>query len=69
MKKITLDIMKGVYYYKTLTYTFAPPICKDKLVAFIEDKLPSLKGKSYDIVYNDTYKGVTEPVWINVKRQ
>ena len=69
MKKITVDIMKGVYYYKTLAYTFAPPICKDKLVAFIEDKLPSLKGKSYDIVYNETALGKNEPVWINVKRQ
>ena len=56
---VSLDIMKakGTLFYKTLSYTFTPPICMDALVLWIVNQLPSLSGKSFVFFVNDVVNG------------
>lgn len=54
-RTVSLDIMKnkGRTFYKTLRYTFTPPICLDALLLWVVHQLPSLSGKKFMLYVND----------------
>lgn len=53
MKILTFDVMLRGRFVCTMKYRYCPlfPLEIDELKKFIEDKLPSLKGKGYNIVF------------------
>lgn len=53
MKTIFLDIMLNDRFVCTMKYRYCPlfPIVYEELVAFVENKRPSLKGKDYRIAF------------------
>ena len=53
MKTIYIDVMRNGFFVKTLPYKHHADIKLDeeKLRAFVLQKLPTLKGKDFDIYY------------------
>lgn len=53
MKTLIFDIMLNDRFVCTMRYKFCPlfPIVYEELIAFIETKRPSLRGKDYRIAF------------------
>lgn len=56
MKTLTFDVMLNERFIKTFNYRYNPlyPINGNELSKFVEDKLPTLKGKPYRIVLSES---------------
>lgn len=52
MKELIFDVMLNGRFIKTFKYKYNPlfPIDGNELSKFVEDKLPTLKGKPYRII-------------------
>ena len=55
METLTFDVMLNERFIKTFKYRYNPlsPINGNELSRFVEDKLPTLKGKPYRIVLSN----------------
>ena len=56
METLTFDVMLNEHFIKTFKYRYNPlfPIDGNELSKFVEDKLPTLKGKPYRIVLSNS---------------
>lgn len=55
MKELVFDVMLDGCFIKTFRYKYNPlfPIDGNELSKFVEDKLPTLKGKPYSIALSN----------------